>query len=177
MLSLHIKDSSKAKLIAETLNGSFYHHGYPVGFKEAKEIGLPVVAASGEIGDKIWAIWQDIEDEMKCNEPFNPVGLVLADPRVSALVEPVTQIQLPANLPAPVAQQAYNQVLQQINLVNVPPIEYNLFQATLESSLCKSEFRTKGKINAVRSPDMNLAVNLLPVLSGWVFSENNEDVK
>lgn len=177
LLNLHIKDSSRAKTISETLNKSFYHHGYPVGLKEAKEIGLSVVAVDKGIEDKIWAIWQDIEKEMECEKPFNPVELVLADPKVSALIEPVKQIQIPANLPPQVAQQAYNSILQNISVVNVTPIDYNLLLATLECYWCKSEFRTKGKINAVRLPDMNLAVNILPISSEWLFSENSGATK
>ena len=177
LLNLHIKDSSRAKTISETLNRSFYHHGYPVGLKEAKEIGLPVVAVDKGIEDMIWAVWQDIEKEMECDKPFNPVELVLADPEVSALIEPVKQIQIPANLPPQVAQQLYNNLLQQIQFVEVPPIDYNLFQATLECCWCKSEFRTKGKINAVRLPDMNLAVNVLPISAEWLFSENSGAIK
>jgi len=174
LLNLHIKDSSRAKAISEALSGSFFHHGYAVGRKEAKKMGLPVVEADEVIEDKIWAVWQDIEKEMECEKPFNPVELALADQQVSVLIEPVKQIQMPANLPQPMAQQMYNHILQQINVVEVPPIDYNLFQATLECSYCKSEFRTKGKINAVRLPNMSLAVNVLPISSGWCFSENEQ---
>jgi hypothetical protein len=84
----------------------------------------------------------------------------------------VPQIQIPANLPPQIAQQAYNSILQQIQIIGVPLVDYNLFQATLECKWCKSEFHTKGKISAVRLPDMNIAVNVLPISSEWTFSEN-----
>jgi hypothetical protein len=174
LLNLHIKDSSRAKAISEALSGSFYHHGYAVGRKEAQKMGLPVVEADEGIEEKLWAVWQDIEKEMECEKPFNPVELVFAEPQVSALIEPVKQIQVPANLPQQVVQQMYKSVLQQISIVEVPPIDYNIFQATLECCCCKSEFRTKGKINVVRSPDMGLVVNVLPISSGWCFSENEQ---
>jgi hypothetical protein len=178
LLSLHMKDSSRVKTISETLNRSFYHHGYPVGRKEAQQIGLPLVTTENkELEEKMWAVWQDIEKEMECDKPFNPVELVLADPQVSALIGPVSQIQMPANLPPQVAQQAYNNILQQIPVAQVPPIDYNLFQGTLECCWCKSEFRTTGKLNAVRLPDMSIAVNMVPMSSGWLFSEHNEETQ
>jgi hypothetical protein len=174
LLSLHIKDSSRAKTIAEALNKSFYHHGYPVGFQEAKKIGLPVKVAPTGLEEILWAVWQDIEKEMECEKPFNPIELVLSNPKIAELLEPVQQIQMPANLPPQLAQQAYTGILQQIKVVEVPPIDYNIFQATLECCWCKSEYYTKGKINAVRLPNMNWSVNVLPITSKWVFSENSQ---
>lgn len=43
LLQMHMKDEAakqKAEAIARTLNREFFHHGYPVGRKEAREIGL-----------------------------------------------------------------------------------------------------------------------------------------
>jgi hypothetical protein len=174
LLNLHIKDSSRAKAISESLSKSFYHHGYAVGMKEAKQLGLPVQDAERELGEVLWQIWQDIEGEMECEIPFNPVGILMADPTVAGLIGPVNQVQLPANLPPQIAQQAYNHMMQQVQVVNVPPVEYNLFRATLECQWCRSEFRTMGKINAVRQPDMNLAVSVLPISERWTFEMNDE---
>ena len=171
LLSMHLGDSSSARAIAEALNRSFYHHGYPLGMNEAKKIGLPVNPPPAELEQPLWGIWQDLETEMKCNEPFDPIELVMNDKDASALIGPIPQIQLPANLPPEVLQQAYNNILQQIRVVAVPPVDYVLFQATVESARCRSEFRTRGKINAVRLPDMNIAVNIVRISSGWSFSE------
>jgi hypothetical protein len=174
LLSLHLEDNSRARAIAEALNRSFYHHGYPLGVNEAQKIGLPVVLPPGELERALWQVWQDIEEEMECNKPFDPIEYVLKNKDASMLIGPVPQIQLPANLPAELLQQAYTNVLQQIKLVQVPPVDYSLFQATLESIRCRSEFRTNGKINAVRLPDMNIAVNIVRVSSGWTFTKNIE---
>ena len=171
LLSLHIGDNSQAKAIAEALNRSFYHHGYPLGKSEAKKIGLPVVASPDGTEELLWQIWQDIEAEMECNVPFNPVEVVLKNNAASPLTAPVPQVQLPTNLPPQILQQAYNNILQQIQVVQVPPVDYNLFQATIECIWCKSEFRTTGKINATRLPDMNIAVSVVQVTSGWSFTK------
>lgn|SRR5574337_694229 len=174
LLSLHLGDSSQARAIAEALNRSFYHHGYPLGMNEAKKIGLPVVPPSEDLEQTLWQVWQDIEAEMECNKPFDAIEFILNNKEASQLIGPVPQIQLPANLPPEILQQALNNVLQQIGIVQVPPVDYSLFQATLESARCKSEFRTAGKINAVRLPDMNIAVNVVRVSSGWTFTKNLE---
>lgn len=67
LLSLHLGDNSQARAIAEALNRSFYHHGYPLSTSEAKKIGLPVIAASEELEQLLWNVWQDVENEMACN--------------------------------------------------------------------------------------------------------------
>ncbi len=169
LLNLHMKDSSQARAITEKLNRSFYHHGYPLGLSEAKKIGLPVVSAEGELGRLIWAVWEDLENEMECNMPFDPLEVVLSSPDTAALIGPALQIQLPANLPAPLMEQAYNNILQQIQVVAVNPVDYEHFQATVESIRCRSNFRTKGKISAVRLPDMNIAANIATTSRRWTF--------
>ena len=46
-MHLHMKDQNKVKAISDSLNKSFYHHGYPVGRNEAKTIGLNIIEAHG----------------------------------------------------------------------------------------------------------------------------------
>jgi len=171
LLSLHLTDNSRSRAIAEALNRSFYHHGYPLGMIEAKKIGLPVEPPSSELEQYLWDVWQDIEIEMECNKPFDPIEIVLNDKDASSIIGSVPQVQIPVNLPPDLLQQAYNNILNQLRIVNVPPVDYTLFQATLESTRCKSEFRTRGKINAVRLPNMNIAVNIVRISSGWSYLE------
>ncbi len=169
LLSLHMSDSNKAKTIAETLNKSFYHHGYPLGPTEAKKIGLPVVNPSTELKELLHDVLISFEIEMKFDSPFNPLEIVLNDPKSAALLSPISQIQLPANLPPAILQQAYNQVLQQIQIAQIPPLDYDLFIACVESVFCKSHFRINGKIFSNRLPDNNISVNVIPVKSEWVY--------
>ncbi len=171
LLGLHMEDKNKAKAIAEALNTSFFYHGYPLSRTEASEIGLPVVQPNKELEELMWNVWEDVENEMECSKPFNPLEVVLNKPEIAALIAPVNQIQIPANLPAPILQQVLNNVLQQIQLVTVLPVDYSLFIATLESTNCKSEYRTLGKINAVRKPDMGIGINLVAVQQGWKYSK------
>jgi len=171
LLSLHLKDNTQAKTIAETLSRSYHHHGYPLGPSDAESIGLPVVRATDELEMSIWQVWEDLEQEMECNKVFYPLEVVLSDPNAASLLCPVTQVQLPTNIPPQLLQQAYNQVLQQIGIVAVPPVDFELFLATLESVRGKSESRFKGKVNAVRQPDMNIAVSIMQVSQGWSFTK------
>lgn len=176
LLSMHMSDNNKAKTIAETLNKSFYHHGHAVGFSEAKKIGLPVSKPKEELKQLLYQVLCSFEDEMEFNSPFNPLQVVLNNPQTSALLQPVNQIQLPANLPNQVLQQAYQQVLQQIQVVQIPAVDYSLFIASLESIYCKSQFRIRGKIFSNRLPDNNIAINVLQVDSNWEYeiSQGND---
>jgi len=169
LLSLHMEDQSGVKVIAESLNTSFYHHGYPLGRKEAKHIGLPVVSPDDELESLMWQIWTDVENEMECNKPFNPLEVVLSNEEASKLIGPVPQVQIPPNLPPEILQKVISQVLSQISVVQVEPVDHELFLASLESVRCRSEFREKRKISAVRLPDMNIAVNIIKMEGGWKF--------
>lgn len=172
LLSLHLKDTSQAKAITTALNSSFYHHGYPLSLTEAQKIGLPVQKAEGDLKKCMWAIWESIEDEMQCNTPFDPLSLILSNENASKKLGPVTQANIPSNLPPQVAQQVLQQILQQTKPTEAPVVEYELFQATVESVRCRSEFRTKGKLTAMRQLDMNLAINNVILSQQWHFIPN-----
>ena len=169
LLSLHMKDQSKVDNIAESLNKSFYHHGYPVGRQEAKKIGLPVKIPDPELEALMWKVWIDLEDEMQCNCPFHSLSVVLTDPVMGPqLSAPIPQVQIPPGVPPELLNQIYQQILQQnVSVAEIKPIEYELFQATTESIRVRSEFRTRLKIAAVRMPDLNIKVNVAPMSQGW----------
>ena len=169
LLSLHMKDQNKVKAIAEALNKSFYHHGYPLGRDEAKKIGLQVKEQPEELEKLMWKVWEDIETDMKCDKPFNQLDIILSDPKAVNLLAPVPQIQIPANLPKDVRDQIIQHLLQQINLIYIEPIEYKLCYAAVESTRCRSTFESTNKILACRMPDMNIAYNDLRISSGYSF--------
>lgn len=174
LLSLHMKDQNRVKAIVEALNKSFYHHGYPLGRKEAKEIGLPIVDATEEIENLMWAVWKDIEEEMECTNPFDPLKIILSDKEREKLITTVPQIQIPSNLPPQILQQVINKILSQIGVVQIEPIEYEYLSAVVESVGCRSEYRIKGKISAVRLPDMKIAVNVIKTEYEWKFYKSKK---
>lgn len=72
LLSYHMKDANKASTISKSLMTSFYHHGYAVSRKEAKNIGLNVLYPDEELEQLMWEVWLSFEQEMKANKPFIP---------------------------------------------------------------------------------------------------------
>jgi hypothetical protein len=176
LLSMHMEDHNKAKSIAETLNKSFYHHGYPLSRTEAKDIGLPVEQPNAEIEELMWQTWEDMEKEMQCSVPFNPLHIVLNSSQGASLAVPVTQHQLPVNLPVQIMQQVISNLLQQIPVVEVAPVNYEIFFASVESIHCRSEYKIKGMIYATRLPDMNISLNLAETYKQWDhFRESKEN--
>lgn len=167
LLTLHMDDHNKVKAISEALNKSFYHHGYPVGRKEAKDIGLKVSDAPENLESLMWEAWEDIEIEMKCSEPFKPVEIVMQDPTLSQQLLSIQQINMPANIPPQFAGQIFQQVIQNIQPVGVSSIDYDLFHAAVESVRIRSEFKTSLKLSAVRMPDLNININVTPIAEGW----------
>lgn len=168
LLSLHMSDKNKAKTIAEALNKSFYNHGYPLSRTESKDIGLPI-KPNKDIEELLWEIFTDIENEMQCSNPFNPLTEVLNDPNAKALLGPVKQVNIPNGLPPQILQQAIQNILSQIAIVEIEPTNYELFLATLESKNFRSECRACGKILSKRQPDNQIVFNVIPVSTGWKF--------
>jgi hypothetical protein len=53
--------AEKAKHVAQRFAQGYPEHGYPIGLKEALELGLKVETASREQWKKIWQIWRMFE--------------------------------------------------------------------------------------------------------------------
>lgn len=170
LLRMHMKNDSegqKAKVIAETLNTKFFHHGYPLGRKEAKEIGLKVVLPQQELEEAMWQTWLDLEAEMDCRSPFSPMAEVAKHPMAAKLFGPVQQVNLPANLPPEIANQVWQNILQKIAVDLLPTIDYNLTSSLLESVRLAHVFAARGRINARRGPDFKVALNMMPLSAQW----------
>jgi len=171
LLKLHMTDegqTQKARAIAEALSKKFYHHGYPLGRREAKDIGLKVQDPGAEVEGMMWQIWEDIRDELEVRIPCNPLTLVSANAACAPLFAPTPQVTLPAGLPAPVAQQAVQQILQQAaQVIMVPPTPFTLIHAIVESARQASRITTEGRIFAMRQPDAQIACQIVPERQHW----------
>jgi len=173
LLRMHMKDAEgqKAKVIAETLKTKFFTHGYPLGRKEAKEIGLKVVEPDNNLERLIWEVWLDLEDEMKCRTPFNAMEEVAKSPIAAHLFAAVPQVSIPSGLPPEVLQQVIQQVIQQVlqqtSVINLPPVEYELCRAIIESMKLASSYISRGKIFARREVDLKISLNILALFEGW----------
>jgi hypothetical protein len=161
-------DKNQAKAIAESFNSAFFHHGYPVGRREATEAGLNVVEAEDlELADTLWSVWTDVSTEMLMDSPFDPVVEVMKDSEIRKRLTTVPTLNVPVDLPPQMAQQLYQQAIVQLQVTPQEGVDYELFLALVESTRCRSEFRETGKLNAVRLPDMNLQVTRIRTDVGW----------
>ena len=64
MLLMHMmtnEGKQNARAISEALNTKYFHHGYPLSRKEAREIGLPIANPDAELEDLMWSIWKDLD--------------------------------------------------------------------------------------------------------------------
>lgn len=50
-------DKHKISAVTQNLTNGYFSHGYPIGRKEAKEMGLRVTDASGELWQVIWELY------------------------------------------------------------------------------------------------------------------------
>ena len=154
--------SCQAKAIAESFNSAFFHHGYPVGRREAADAGLNVVKAESlDLADTLWAVWKDVAAEMQVDAPFDPLIEVMKDEEPRERLTTVPTVDIPADVPLGVAQQVYQSVVSQLGVTERRGMDYELPLVTVESPRCRSEFRETGKINAVRLPGMNLQVTTI----------------
>jgi len=177
LLSLHMSDKNEARTIAESLSRSFYHHGYSVGRKEAKNLRLAVEEGiDTQLENLIWDVWQSVSLEMECDSPFDPLEIVSNDQGAANSLNSAYQVCIPANLPPGVQQQAYNNVLQQIRLEPIVPAPFNILFAVVESLSGHSEFTQRGEIRATRLPDMNLNINITSKSQKWTRSKNSTSV-
>jgi len=169
LLGLHTIDKNEARTITESLNKSFYHHGYSVGRTEARDLKLKVADNNPKLEKLIWEVWQSVSQDMKCDEPFDPLEIAFSNPESALSLSSGYSVNIPMNLPPPIAQQAYNQVLQQIGIQPIRPVEFEVFFAMIESVRSRSIFKQKGEVRAVRLPDMNINLNITPKSQKWVY--------
>ncbi len=146
LLATHMTDENKTKVISETLNSKFYHHGYPLGRKEAKEIRLPIAKANIEIEDIIWGICEDIMEELEFNKVFDPESMIKDK----------------------IAQQPQ----PQSNIVNTVSEKIKL--AFLESTRLNCYIKNEFIANYIMLPDTSLNVNIMTRNGSWEREKGEE---
>ena len=168
MLSSHISDQAKVKSISRALNSSYYHHGYAVGRKEAREIDLPIKEPDEEIESILWSIWLDYEAEMKCNETFNPINELLQDPNSANALKTIPIVNMPANLPPEVQQAIFKQIVAQIKSESREALKISSLIASIESTTMSKAFYNDLSILYWRDINANLSYNITTAPSGWI---------
>ncbi len=169
LLKLHMSgvDAQKAELIAEKLNKSYFSHGHAVSREEAIILGLKIAGRDETIEELIWSVFTDIEAEMKMREVFDPTMIYLSDPLSAKLLDPPPVISVPGNAPPQIAQQIWQQVLNNLNSNQGPVIEFDLLNAVIESKQLSSKFITKGKFFGTRLADLNFLIGRPILEAGW----------
>jgi hypothetical protein len=169
LLQSHMNSESekrKATSMVQQLNRQFFHHGYRLCRTEAQRIGLKVAKDDPRIQTLMWSIWTDLSEEMNTRKPFVPLSEL--DPtQLEALFQPVPYIQIPSNTPPQIAQQVWQNVLQQMVVVNVSAAQYSVLAAVMESTRYCSHFITSGKILASRTHDLQVKVAAAATDVGW----------
>ena len=165
---IHIDDPGKVSTIAKALNSSYCHHGYAVGRREVLEIGLPVTHPDSELEDLLWKVWLDYEAEMKCSEEFNILKEIMTDPNSSAVINSVPIIELPANLPEPMRQNAFTNVLQKKKVTKKDVLNRTSLIASIESVNMSKAFYKELNIRYWRDTAMNVNFNVNQTGSDWV---------
>lgn len=177
LLSAHMSDTNKVKAIAEALNRSFYHHGYPVGRKEAREMGLPVRTPTTredfDLENCLWQVWSDVEHEMQCGTVFSPLEIALQDESYNQAWEILLQWHIHASLTQRSREPLDTTIVAELASLDLKPLDYDLLQIVVESVNGYSEFRTKGKIAAIRGADTEVVDILAPTVKisrAWTSS-------
>ena len=110
--------------IVETLAERVYAHGHAIGINEARDIGLPVDAASEDEDAAIWSLLCKYEEDLKLREPIDPIESIQTNDRfvdnlvIAALEGESTRFEFRGTLDV----QAVRQMPQTLNVaLNLNP--------------------------------------------------------
>jgi hypothetical protein len=171
LLALHMpEDHGRAKIrtIVENMSRKFQSHAYPVNRTEAIENGLPVKAdADVELEKLMWETWLLLEEELKENEPFDPICVLLNSPEAAKLLAPVPQLDVPV---CATATGHYSSTLADVSTAvsaQIGPVDYEYTDAIVESRRAAFSHIVKGKILSHRTPDLEIRYNVLAKSRVW----------
>lgn len=152
LLKTHMDSDDEIEKIVSKFTNSF-HHGYTIGRKEAKDLGLPISETSSEIEEYMWKIWEDADLEMKCRTPFDPFRIITDNTELMNRLNsiPLTPGPIPIQVPVQKIETATDETIV----------------AMVESINVRSSFKTKAIISALRNNDLSMSCNVTIVSSGW----------
>ena len=136
---------------------------------EAIEIGLNVAERTENVEKLIWDVWIDIESEFRMRTPFDPLQEYLRAEPNSEVLTPIQQVNFPQGLPV----GAYPQIVQAIlssnptTISGLPPVDFDLELALVESEKFASRHRATGKILATRDQNVKINVNTIVMENSW----------
>lgn len=129
---------------------------------------MPVTEPDQEQENLLWAIWKDLEADLKLRETFVPLDLLRSDPNCQALFSPVPQLAIPPGANQQVMQAIVQLYFQQNGLSMVPPSPFENTLALMESVRRASRMRISGSIFAARQHDLEMKITVAPEKIGWI---------
>jgi len=167
LLRMHMvteSDFERAKVIAESLCKDFFDHGYAVGRKEAKTLGLKVADPEPALTDLMWKIWTDFESELEVRKRFSPIRELMQSSQGPKLTCPVPQVTAPPSTPPAMVQAALQAAVQ---TEVIEPVDVRVVIAAVESLRLASCNVDLLKIFAFRAPDLKIEYNCVSTWNGW----------
>ena len=146
LLATHMNDENKTKVISETLNTKFYHHGYPLARTEAKDIGLAIAEPNEKIENLMWNIYEDFMEELQFNNIFNPESMIME--KISNKPQPTPNV--------------INSIKEKIKL------------ACVESSNANCYIEEELVATYMMLPDTSLNTNIMVNPGNWIIEEGRD---
>lgn len=148
LLATHMNDENKTKVISETLNTKFYHHGYPLARTEAKDIGLAIAEPNEKIENLMWNIYEDFMEELQFNNIFNPESMIME--KISNKPQPTPNV--------------INSIKEKIKL------------ACVESSNANCYIEEELVATYMMLPDTSLNTNIMVNPGNWIIEEGEMEM-
>jgi len=102
LLKLHMPTDAEEHVIErliDTLKSNLFFHGHPINRAEAKnDLKLKVVVPPADVESIMWELYVEYENDLKLNEPFNPIR----------------EMVLKTSVPVPVVALTTTTIIQQI---------------------------------------------------------------
>jgi hypothetical protein len=171
LLLTHMQGEHKiqAKQIAENLNKSFFAHGDAVSRTRARELKLRVAPSNLDLEKLMWAAYLGIESYLELQRPFAHLQVYLSNAVAAASLVPAPALNLPVDMPPPLAQQAWqaaaNQALQ--NQAPTPEVPFVTKNALIESTRVASEHTTEGKISGFKTQTGDIKLSVVISAATW----------
>ena len=173
LLAMHANTETKrkkARELATNLNKSFFAHGDAISRSRARGLELQVAKDDPKLERLMWQAYLSIEGYMQLRRPFDPLKEFMANPKAAESLKLRAPLTLPPDMPAELAMQTYNNVMQaalqsaQANLMEVP---FSVISALIESPRIASEFRSAGFVAAYRQPNGEVRLIITETDAGW----------
>jgi hypothetical protein len=181
LLSRHMTEEEqkpKVRTIVESMSRKFQAHSYPVSRTEAIAMGLPVEPERDkELEELMWAVWLDMEDELKECEPFDAICELLKSSEADKLLAPVPQLDIASCVTAGSDFKTGLQDVIDKATSKIAPVDFAVTGVIIDSARLGYALVTKGKILASRLPDLRIRHSMFTSSRTWEKQKRQPAVK